>query len=620
MRLIGGIKYSVLALGLLAMSGWAHPSLAAGAAAGAAMKTQDQYFHPTKPWAANAGAGGACVLGNQFNNGFIMQFNGKGPSPDSLTINFRQDVFKAGQSYPVTLGIPGGASQGVQGQAINASTLAINMQGQSDLFSAMRAQSVMDFAVSDNDFRFYLVGFDAAAQTYEQCLNGATPEKAASNKPANDAVAMEKQEKDVISGRAKPQTAAVNEVVPQTATPPAANDKTYDKTISDTAAPNLLEGVPSPAPTPDGHKRMSEQLAEQMAKNPQIEEAGDDETPVEPSDKMATPVAVTTTTTTTKSTATQADLAKPPTFTPDAPASAPSDNKTLASANPPPIKTLSPEHPLAEEPAQDELREVPKPSIATPKAPVAANVIDLTAIDANKPVKDAAPAPVQMAMADSTPAPQDVVKQDIIKETKPAAPAIAPVTVVTPATPTTPEVKTLASPNVIVHRQVTKLNADLTKDGLDDSSGNPIRPGGERKADPEMLKKISDLEADVADLKRENMALHQDLKMNSKDKIDESASIESQNWNLEKATMAYDESERDLKRLGQQLQQERAQCAVQKQDLEAQLFDPQLTSQKQLAHLADMEQKLADAQHQIDVQRVRYEAQIKLLESRTAPQ
>ena len=108
--------------------------------------------------------------------------------------------------------------------------------------------------------------------------------------------------------------------------------------------------------------------------------------------------------------------------------------------------------------------------------------------------------------------------------------------------------------------------------------------------------------------------------MNSKDKIDESASIESQNWNLEKATMAYDESERELKRLGQQLQQERAQCAVQKQDLEAQLFDPQLTSQKQLAHLADMEQKLADAQHQIDVQRVRYEAQIKLLESRTAPQ
>ncbi len=136
----------------------------------------------------------------------------------------------------------------------------------------------------------------------------------------------------------------------------------------------------------------------------------------------------------------------------------------------------------------------------------------------------------------------------------------------------------------------------------------------EYRRDPDMARKVSELEAALNKLKMENEALNHELKSNVAATIDERKSIASENWDLERATMRYNEAERQIKKLGEQIQIERAQCNVDKKDIEGQLFDPQITDQKQMARLADLEQQLIQAQQQLDDQRMRYEARLKAMQ------
>lgn len=91
--------------------------------------------------------------------------------------------------------------------------------------------------------------------------------------------------------------------------------------------------------------------------------------------------------------------------------------------------------------------------------------------------------------------------------------------------------------------------------------------------------------------------------------------LNTSDWNLEKATMRFQEAERQLTALGQKLQKERAQCKIEKKELEALLFDPQLTSEQQLAKLSSLEEELQRTKIEMQNQKVRYEERIKILEN-----
>ena len=109
--------------------------------------------------------------------------------------------------------------------------------------------------------------------------------------------------------------------------------------------------------------------------------------------------------------------------------------------------------------------------------------------------------------------------------------------------------------------------------------------------------------------------LDTELKTSLKDSEDERLSVSSDNWNLERATMRYNEAERQIKRLGRQLQAARQQCTSEKQELETMLFDPKVTEQSQLAKLSAMEQELASAQSELQGIQRKYEERIRLLEA-----
>jgi hypothetical protein len=168
-------------------------------------------------------------------------------------------------------------------------------------------------------------------------------------------------------------------------------------------------------------------------------------------------------------------------------------------------------------------------------------------------------------------------------------------------------VQRLQTPEMKVHKQTYQAEADFR----DAEEFPPVLQNGEpkvrRKADPEMLMKISQLEKKINELEKENSAIQSNVSSSKQ----EAVSIETDNWNLERATARYNEAERQIKRLGEQLQRERALRATEKKDLEAQLFDPQITDQQQQARLAELEQKLDEAEGRLEQQRIRYEERLR---------
>ena len=64
---------------------------------------------------------------------------------------------------------------------------------------------------------------------------------------------------------------------------------------------------------------------------------------------------------------------------------------------------------------------------------------------------------------------------------------------------------------------------------------------------------------------------------------------------LKKATMRYNEAEREIKRLGMLLEQQRTIHRQEKVELEQMLFDPAVTEEKQRQRLSELETRLAMA-------------------------
>ena len=157
----------------------------------------------------------------------------------------------------------------------------------------------------------------------------------------------------------------------------------------------------------------------------------------------------------------------------------------------------------------------------------------------------------------------------------------------------TPEVIMIKpeTPQVTITKETEKLEADFTKKAPSDDVSF--------KSDPALMRKISELQESLQKLEKENKALNDELQSALEESREERTSISSENWNLEKAARRYNEAERQLKKMGQQLQQERTACSAEKQELEMMLFDPKLTEDAQIARLNALQKELDEAKRMI---------------------
>ncbi|MCD8570876.1 MAG: hypothetical protein LRY76_05005 [Alphaproteobacteria bacterium] len=134
------------------------------------------YFHPAAVWEVKSlqdpqSGAKICTIAAPFNNGFFIQMTAAQEGINSISINFRQDVFAAGTTANVGISAPGVLKSVLPAVAFKPELLAINFQGQGALFDAIKTAGVMDFSMgADNQFRFYLNGFALALPTLAQCM------------------------------------------------------------------------------------------------------------------------------------------------------------------------------------------------------------------------------------------------------------------------------------------------------------------------------------------------------------------------------------------------------------------------------------------------------------------
>lgn len=646
-----------LSLSLLATS------ILSTAAHAAAPAAPGIYFYPSKAWTVGHAAehSTTCAVQSEFNNGFVLQFDGSNKGVQSFTTNFRQNIFTEGQQYNVTLNVPGKASKSFQATATSPMMLTVPLAADADIYQAARDTAAIDISVDQNNFRFYLVNFAPAAANFEKCMAGgeiqtapqpaqqkdASASPAPAAQPAPDALAV-KNEAIAMEEKEAANTVPVTEINTTNAQPTikeipyTEKVKLGDQVVTKQEAKKLdAETAPqqqAELKQPEYRKRMSELLAEEIAKNPAL--ASSEEEPFDPQQKASKAVE-------TANSEASANAAAP-SFVNERPGKEPATTQPADNVIAPTI-----EEPQANAGAvkAEPLSDVPPPEAMSMAAqrPVKEQPeeMEILASEATLPGEIVPPPPSEMIAKNAKePVPQEtksrdaMLRQQAIEQTRGQQQSNAK----PEATVTMPAKQAMNIPEPgrpIVHKQTAKVEADFTDlDNMEPASqtngdepfsqfGNnntamneptPAPAAARHTADPEMLSKLSELEKQVQDLKQENLALNEELKTNVSSAQEERTSISSENWNLERATMRFNESERQVKALGQQIQRERAQCAADKKDIEAQLFDPQITDQQQLARLADLEQKLADAQQQLADQKMRYEERIKMMQSQSATQ
>jgi len=416
-------------------------------------------FYPSQSWkVAENSAKSACVISSEFNNGFVIAFNGSDKWVQSLAIDFRQNIFNPDQSYNVSLAVPGKFQQSYKAKAISQTALQVDLRTSSDFYKGAIQTSVFDFSLEQNSFRFFLTRIASTKDQFEQCMA------------------------------------------------------------------SMKQGMKMAAKTtPDNMK------AEEFRHNEaQAWEENKGQSTLSATDKSARP----------------AESSMPP--------------LPEKSVEPVPSKVST-----------------PAPSTRSEKSGYMAEM----ARKANE----------EMGM---TPEPGKA------------------------ASPTAKTTTTMQTEEYKVKKKKMSATMDLTKTPeasirKDSMASEAISQSN----NAEMARKISKLEATIEKMKVDNDILEDELKSALAESEQERLSISSDNWNLERATMRFNEAERQIVRLGQQLQREKAQCTMEKQELEAMLFDPQVTNQAQLAKLADLENQLANAEEQLESQRARYEERIRLLES-----
>ncbi len=187
-------------------------------------------------------------------------------------------------------------------------------------------------------------------------------------------------------------------------------------------------------------------------------------------------------------------------------------------------------------------------------------------------------------------------------------------------TPSEPKVTNIKSPEPVYHvtRNEETVVIDLTKEAEMLSNVEPAAGQMQSSMINEdfiaMRNKISEMEKELISLRENNKMLDEELKIALQDAEKERMSVSSDNWNLERATMKFNEAERQIMRLGRQLQTQRAVCEKEKADLENMLFDPKLTDQNQLAKLSMLERELEESKSELYRQKRQYEERIRLLE------
>lgn len=157
------------------------------------------------------------------------------------------------------------------------------------------------------------------------------------------------------------------------------------------------------------------------------------------------------------------------------------------------------------------------------------------------------------------------------------------------------EVNALEEENQSLKTKVGELNRNLIENSAAMASVQE-QASPENKALKENLKEAR---AQLDRLLDENATLSADLEKLRDSTDKQVVQGATGDWNLEQATRRYQEAQREIRRLGSLLKQQRGKCEAEKKDIEYMLFDPAIADQEQISQLNALESQLAEAKTRI---------------------
>lgn len=113
------------------------------------------------------------------------------------------------------------------------------------------------------------------------------------------------------------------------------------------------------------------------------------------------------------------------------------------------------------------------------------------------------------------------------------------------------------------------------------------------KSEEEGLRgQIRDLRDQLELAKSESEGARKQMENLQKDSENRQLKVAGGNWDLEQATRRYQESQREIRRLGALLEEDRVKCKQEKKDIEYMLFDPAVAAPAQISMLGDLEDQI----------------------------
>lgn len=113
------------------------------------------------------------------------------------------------------------------------------------------------------------------------------------------------------------------------------------------------------------------------------------------------------------------------------------------------------------------------------------------------------------------------------------------------------------------------------------------------------LSQLKSVESQLKSVESERDSLRKQIEDISAGKEDGLLKLSSSDWNLEQATRRFNEAEREVRRLGIQLEQARSRCTAEKKEIEYMLFDPEIATQEQISKLMSLEAEVVSAKAEV---------------------
>lgn len=532
---------------------------------------QEQSLQPQGAWALTKvdrsaqGGNSYCTLSRKYDDNIVLSLGRNQTEEYSLAIDFQKQTFEKDKSLKINLQPGPGQIRAYDMMPTSDKALVIRLGWDTGFFDALNSSQQMKVKIADKSYAFAMPEVAKGQSDLQDCMEGL---KAAAK-----------------GGETAPQTKDVLAAA-------ASGSKDFDAGKVDGGKAVVASAEDAKAQVAEQEKSILKNFAESISAQEQPVARGDDEAPKRKNFNAS------------KQKEKEAPAAEPDIVTAKAEAPLPPP-MAKPDAAPELVKRPAPSKPVtvAEENAPKPFT-TPAPVIAAPEpalakiAPAAAGdtgrMDEIVSLQKRLDQLTAENAALkQKASAGAAPSP-DTAKQveTLTAEKKALQDKITAIEA---------ESAQKAKPEDVAKAEARAKELEIKNAQLEENLRNAQVRIGETAINTESkaLRQIADLEVKLEAAKTDNAALAKQMESLKMQQEDGRLATVAGDWDLEQATKRFNEAEREIKRLGLQLEQERMSCNREKAEIEQMLFDPAVADQKQIERLTALESELNTAKAQI---------------------